>query len=173
MVVVADSTILIVLLRAGQLALLRQLYGTIVIPARVWQEVVGRNENRPGTEGLLRARADGWVIIGVPQGTIDPATVPRFARLHAGEQQAILVALDHQPAILLVDERDAFQIVTEVFSRYIDAAALPDVMDECIALGLLNDRDVARLYAQANYRPASAVQRYRAEHPNRRPAQPR
>src|SRR5689334_9342324 len=173
MVVVADSTILMVLLRAGQLALLRQLYGTIVIPARVWQEVVGRNEDRPGTGDLLRARSEGWVTTGVPQSKVDPAAVPRFARLHAGEQQAILVALDHQPSILLVDERDAFQIVTEAFGQHIDAAALPDVMDECVALGLLNDRDVARLYSQANYRPASAVQRYRAEHPNRRPARPR
>jgi predicted nucleic acid-binding protein len=173
MVVVADATILIVLLRAGRLALLRSLYGSILIPARVWQEVVGRNEDRAGVEALLQARADGWVAIEVPQSRVDPAAVPRFARLHAGEQQAILLALDHHPSILLVDERDAFQIAVEVFDQYIAAAALPDVLDECVNVGLLNDADVVRLYMTADYRPASAVQRYRAEHPDRRPARPR
>ncbi len=40
MTVVSDASPLINLARIGQLDLLRQLYGTMLLPEAVWQEVV-------------------------------------------------------------------------------------------------------------------------------------
>jgi predicted nucleic acid-binding protein len=172
-IVVADSTILIILLRAGQLPLLRSLYGTIFVPQRVWREVAGYREEREDAEALIHARASGWIHVESPKSSLDSSQVPRFRSLDPGEQQAILLALDHQPAILLVDERAAFALVVEHFAEVIDAATLEDVLEECLAAGLINDVERRAIYRDANYRPASAVQRYRAEHPNRHPARPR
>lgn len=173
MVVIADSTILIILLRAQQLPLLRALYGTILVPQRVWQEVVGYREERPDAAALLRARAEGWVGVEVPPTSRDVGQLPRFRALDPGAQQAILLALDRRPAILLVDERAAFFLAVEAFGDAIDAATLEDVLEECIAAGLINDTERRAVYREANYRPATSVQRYRAEHPRRRPARPR
>ncbi len=48
MIVVADSTILIALGTARQLLLLRELYGAIIIPRRVYEEVVVDGKGMPG-----------------------------------------------------------------------------------------------------------------------------
>jgi predicted nucleic acid-binding protein len=172
-IVVADSTILIILLRARRLPLLHILYGIVTIPQRVWQEVVGYREEREDAAELLNARRSGWVSVVSPQTILDTTQLPRFRSLDPGEQQAILLALDYQPAILLVDERAAFSLVVENFPEAIDAATLEDVLEECIAAGLIDDTERRAIYRDANYRPATAVQRYRQEHPHRRPARPR
>lgn len=171
MIVVSDSTTLIYLSKLGHLDLLRQLYSTVRIPPAVWGEVA--RPGKPGVAALIQARADRWLIVEAPQSTIDVSRVPRFSRLHAGEREAILLALDHQPSILLVDEREAFLLTVQVYSSHIDAAALPDVIEECVGEGLLTDGEARRLSTPPHYRPATSVTYYRQDHPTRRPARPR
>jgi predicted nucleic acid-binding protein len=52
-IVIADSTCLIGLSKIGRLDVLRQLFGSIVIPPTVYHEVVVRGAGRFGTVAVL------------------------------------------------------------------------------------------------------------------------
>jgi len=58
MTVVSDASPLINLARIGQLDLLRQLYGTMLLPEAVWQEVVVDGAGQPGA---AEVRAADWI----------------------------------------------------------------------------------------------------------------
>ena len=51
MTVVSDASALINLARIGELELLRQLYGEVLIPQAVWREVVVKGAGQPGDAG--------------------------------------------------------------------------------------------------------------------------
>jgi len=62
MSVVSNASPLISLALAGQLDLLRQLYGELVIPESVWREVVLEGAGQPGAkevETLASLRTEG------------------------------------------------------------------------------------------------------------------
>lgn len=56
--VVSDSSPLIALARIGQLELLRALFGTVLVPEAVWQEVVVDGVGRPGAGEVVQA---SWI----------------------------------------------------------------------------------------------------------------
>ena len=58
--IVADAGPLIALASVGLLSLLRDLYGRVMVPPRVWAEL-RLDEERPGSRGLAGAAAEGWL----------------------------------------------------------------------------------------------------------------
>lgn len=58
MIVVADASPLIALLRIGRVEILREVFGTVYLPHAVWHEVVGAGLNRIGAEEVMRAAVD-------------------------------------------------------------------------------------------------------------------
>lgn len=96
MLVVADSSPLIYLSRVGRLDLLAALYGTVVVPARVWAEVV---EARPGARGVTELANAPWL-------KVDRRVLPADdLGLDPGETAAILLAEALGAELLLIDER--------------------------------------------------------------------
>jgi predicted nucleic acid-binding protein len=59
--IVADASPLIHLSKIGRLGLLKRLYGTILIPNGVWDEVVTQAKGRPGASEVERGHAEGWI----------------------------------------------------------------------------------------------------------------
>ena len=59
--IVADSSPLIHLSKIGRLQLLKKLYGTILIPKGVWDEVVTEARGRPGGSEVERGVEEGWI----------------------------------------------------------------------------------------------------------------
>lgn len=100
MIVVSDSSPLIALATVGELNLLHELFGEVLIPGRVWEEVA--QTDRPGTEQIVSASwirtmpvADDSYLLAL-QTEVDP-----------GEAEAIALAAEVQADILLLDERRA------------------------------------------------------------------
>jgi uncharacterized protein len=92
----------------GQLNLMQQLYGTILIPTAVYEE-------------LLDKRAGEIVITAVQSATwlkIQPVQNQEFVnelrnRVNVGEAEAIALAIEVEASRLLIDERLGRQTATE------------------------------------------------------------
>jgi predicted nucleic acid-binding protein len=103
MLVVSDTSVLINLAVIGQAGILSRLFQTVVAPEAVRAEFV----RLASTELRFRgAQWPDWVEVrrpaGIPAGLLD---WPR--RLHAGERDAIALALEIHADALLVDEEAA------------------------------------------------------------------
>lgn len=98
--VVSNTSPIINLAFVGLLDLLPQLYGTILIPAAVWHEVVVQGSGQPGAVELQQA---SWIKIETPRNRDLVNTLRR--ELDAGEAEAIALALQIKADLLLMDER--------------------------------------------------------------------
>jgi len=100
MLVVADSSPLIALCRIGRLELLHDLFGQLVVPDAVWQEVVA---SHPGKAGVAEIAKATWI----GQQTVKDKPLVNLLRqdLGAGESEAIVLAREISADVLLMDER--------------------------------------------------------------------
>ena len=172
MIVVADSTILIRLGRVGRLDLLRDLYDSIVVPQRVWEEVTVDGRGQPGSAALVEAYQAGWVTVQAPASQVDVDSLQRFGGLDLGERQALVIAIDLHPSLLLIDEGRGYSVAKQAFSRYIRVASLLHVLDECIHAGLLTRDEAQDIVRRSGYTPATVVARDWKQHRDQRPARP-
>jgi predicted nucleic acid-binding protein len=100
MSIVSNTSPIINLAFAGLLDLLPQLYGNIVIPHAVWEEIVVQGEGQPGAAELQQA---AWVQVS----SVNNRELVDALRqeLDAGEAEAIALAMQLRAEILLMDER--------------------------------------------------------------------
>jgi len=100
MIVVGNASPLINLARIGQLDLLRQLYGELLIPEAVWQEVVIQGIGQTGADEVASAR---WIKrVAIVNRAL---TIALQQDLDAGEAEAIVLAVERQADLLVMDER--------------------------------------------------------------------
>lgn len=100
--VISNTSPIINLAAIGQLGLLRDLFGEVVIPQAVFDEIVIRGEGKPGA---LEVAARTWFHIETVQ---DQALVQALlGDLHAGEAEALALAVESKPDVVLLDERRA------------------------------------------------------------------
>jgi predicted nucleic acid-binding protein len=105
MSVVSNASPLINLARIGQLRLLHEVYGEIVIPEAVRNEVVREGTGQPGAAELEQAN---WVEM---QPVSNRLLVQALRQdLDAGEAEAIVLALELKADLLLMDERLGRQV---------------------------------------------------------------
>jgi len=105
---ISDSSTLIHLARTGHLGLVREFYGDVVIPPAVWREVVEEGEGRPGAREVQHAAQAGWIRVVAPANTSLLRLLSR--QLDDGEAEAIALALEHAPEVILLDESDARRV---------------------------------------------------------------
>jgi len=100
MIVVSDTSPVLSLALIGRLDLLRELYGSIVIPAAVWQEIMATDQG--GAQEVSQAE---WIITRL----IDPDVSLKLLQreVDRGEAEAIGLALQLKADVLLIDERKA------------------------------------------------------------------
>lgn len=108
-VVVADTTPVLYLARIGRLDLLAQLYEKIVVPGKVWTELV---EARPDAAGVELIRAAGWIVVdrGADQ---DPLIAELSPQIDAGEAAAIALAIARHADLVLMDDLDARRVAVD------------------------------------------------------------
>ena len=99
--IVADTGPLIALARIGQLDLLRRLYGEVLVPPAVVEELA-LGSGRPGAALLERAVESGWLV--EQSASFKPATQEPTPSLGRGETEAIVLAAQKSPQFLLIDD---------------------------------------------------------------------
>ncbi len=100
MSIVSNASPLINLARIGELNLLSQLYGELIVPEAVWREVVLEGAGQPGAKEVETA---SWIQA---QSATNRELVQALRQeLDAGEAEAIALALEVGAEFLLMDER--------------------------------------------------------------------
>lgn len=102
MIVVSNSTPLIALAKIDCFDLLRELFGAIVVPTAVYDEVVTHAQDRPGAAQIRQA---GWIQTQVPA---DQTKVDYLrADLDHGEAEVLVLAEQVSANWVLLDEPKA------------------------------------------------------------------
>jgi hypothetical protein len=107
MIVVSNTSPITNLAAIAQLALLQNLYSSIIIPDAVFRELTEVLSAVPGTQEVQTL---DW--IQTQQVTDSVLVVSLREELDAGEAEAIVLALELRADLLLLDERRGYQVAS-------------------------------------------------------------
>ena len=107
MIVVADTSVLCYLVLIEQIELFPRLFGQIVIPQAVYEEL--RAEGAPAQLQEWMRRLPTWLEIYSVTAIGDIT----LESLHSGEREAILLAEELEADLIILDEKAARQIARE------------------------------------------------------------
>jgi predicted nucleic acid-binding protein len=111
MIVVSDTTPVISLLKVGQLDVLRKMYGTVVIPAAVYHELVTNKAFPEEAEAVKRCE---FIRQENVRNELAVKILEANANLDKGESEAIVLFEDLNADLLLIDERKARAVAQEM-----------------------------------------------------------
>lgn len=102
MIVVSDTSPIANLVVVGYIDLLPQLFGSVVIPEIVYQELLANGREHLVTRTVTTAN---WLEIRAVNDRAQVTTLERDRHLDPGEANAIVLALELKATQLLIDER--------------------------------------------------------------------
>ena len=101
MIVVSDTSPLIALMKAKQLKLLEDLYGTVVIPQAVYEELTGNSKYPEEAEQI---KGSSFLKVVTIKDSRSVRLFQQITGLDRGESEAIKYAADNNADLVLVDE---------------------------------------------------------------------
>ena len=113
MKIVSNASPLINLARIGKLGILRELYGELIVPEAVWQEVVVEGAGQPGADEVETAN---W--IKTQAATNRELEQALQQELDPGEAGAIALAIGIGADLLLMDEHLGREVACHLGLRY-------------------------------------------------------
>jgi predicted nucleic acid-binding protein len=129
MIVVADTSPINYLILIGEIEILAKMYGTVVIPRAVREELL-----RPSAPEMVRnwiVRPPAWLEVRTPVNAADES----LTALDPGERDAIILAGELNAVQLIVDDRQGRR---EAEKRGIPVIGTLGVLREAATLGLLD-----------------------------------
>jgi uncharacterized protein len=100
LIVISDTSPILNFARIGRLQLLPRLYGQVLIPSAVFDELTASKQDLPPAIDLASAP---WLIVASAK---DRARVQDLREyLDPGEAEAIVLAVERRAGLLLMDER--------------------------------------------------------------------
>jgi predicted nucleic acid-binding protein len=130
MLVIADSSPLIVLSNIGQIEVLPKLFGRVVIPPAVLQELTA--PSRSDSLRALAASLPEWLDVQRP---INLVHIPK---LHRGESEALSLAIELDADLILIDDRRAYR---EAVARHLNAIGTIRALELAAEQSLLDLKD--------------------------------
>ena len=120
MIVVADTTPINHLIWAGQISILKELFGGIVIPDAVYAELLA--ENAPEAVKNFLLSSPDWIDVR----SVDYLFDNELDVLDRGERDAIVLAEELKADYLLIDERLGRRIAAKRNLRIIGTLGIAD-----------------------------------------------
>lgn len=148
MIVVADTTPINYLILIEEIGVLPKLYGRVVIPPAVSEELMRSRAPMKVQEWIKQPPS--WLTVVSPTVTPDP----RLLKLDAGERDAIILAEELSADQLIVDEllgrREAEQ-------RSLPVIGTVGVLREAAEMGLLDLRSAFDRLRQTSFHVSPAI----------------
>ncbi len=105
MIIISDTSPITNLAVIDRLELLPAIFGKIIIPQAVFDEIVVLGNGKPGAEAVQKVQ---WIEV---KTCLDKALVKKIsATLDYGESEAIVLALEIKPQLLLIDDLEGREI---------------------------------------------------------------
>lgn len=109
MIIVSNTSPISNLAKVGQLDLMQQIYGTILVPTAVYEELL---DKRAGETVITAVQSAVWFEI---QPVQNQALVNELRnQVNVGEAEAIVLAIEAEASRLLIDERLGRQAATNL-----------------------------------------------------------
>jgi predicted nucleic acid-binding protein len=102
LLVISNSSPIMNLAIIGQLHLVQELFGKIIIPKEVWSELITEGKGKPGTNEIEKVK---WIKVEEVKNNSLVKTLTKD--LDVGESAAIALAIEKKADLLLLDETDA------------------------------------------------------------------
>lgn len=134
MIVVADSSPLLVLVNVGQIGILPALFGEVFIPPQIAAELSAAK--RPAAVHDFLAGHPPWLRIKAPD------RVELIPEIHEGECAAISLARELKADLLLIDETDGRAAAR---ARHLQITGTIGILERAAESNLL---DLAEVFAQ-------------------------
>ena len=150
MIVVSDTSPLNYLVLIGQENLLHELFGKVVIPQAVFDEL--GDEGAPAEVRAWSQNHPHWVEVKQSRLTADAA----LDILDPGEREAILLAQEISADLLLIDDRQARQVASE-FGLAITGTV--GVLDQAARAGLIDLKKTVAELRKTNFHIAENIVR--------------
>jgi predicted nucleic acid-binding protein len=149
MIIISDTTPLRYLIEIEEAPILQVLYGKIIIPQRVFDELQGQHTPPKVVQWIQQAP----IWIEVRQADTSLFTPQR--RIQQGEHEAIALALELQAAALLVDDSDA---IKEAHRLNLPTIRLFTILESAAELELLDLPSAITRMRQTTFRlPPSVI----------------
>lgn len=143
MIAVADTSPINYLVQVEAIDLLPLLFGQVLIPRSVDQELNHSNTPRSVRDWILHPPA--W--LAVRSAIIPPK--PALLRLDEGEREAIQLALEFNIRTILIDETEGRQMAE---SLGLEARGTLGILERGAKIGRLDLREALRKLEETNFR---------------------
>lgn len=158
MIVVSDTSPICYLLLIGEIELLPQLYGQVLIPQIVQQKLA--DERSPTVVQAWISQPPEWLVIQ----TVNVPFDSDLDKLDPGEQAAIVLA-QQGANLVIIDDLLGRQVA---LSRHLRVTGLLGVLDEAARQNLLSFPEAITRLQQTTFRASSKLiqsllQRHRSE----------
>ena len=138
MIVVSDTTPIISLMKAGQLELLRQLFGVVYIPEAVYRELT---DNEAFSEEVRMVQECEFLYVQKVDNGKSVTILQNFTGLDAGESEAIILADEMNSDVLLMDEHKGWQVAKKLG---ITITGTIGILTQAFDEGMLTKEEVER-----------------------------
>jgi len=114
MIVVANTTPLILLAKRDLFALLQRFYRRLLLPPAVWREVVEEGDGRAGQQETVEVRTTGWIVVRDLQDRTVAQRLRNTFGLGDGESEVLALAQECTADLVLLDDERAVQRAREL-----------------------------------------------------------
>ena len=111
MIVISDTTPVISLLKADRLELLRELYGTVLMPEAVYEELT---ENPVYIKEAEIIKKTHFLSVARVENTTSVNILRAITGLAAGESEALILYGEQRADLLLMDERKGRSVAKQL-----------------------------------------------------------
>jgi predicted nucleic acid-binding protein len=148
MIVVSDTSPICYLLLIDEIDLLSQLYGQVLIPQTVRQELADKRS--PTVVQAWIARPPKWLVIQM----VDIISGSDLDNLDPGERAAIVLAEQQEADLVLIDDLLGRQIA---LSRQLNVTGLLGILDEAARQNLVDFPEVISRLQRTTFRASSQL----------------